>query len=731
MEDKMSDIINAKWIAASREGTRMPVFGKDLYLEENPVQAKIEICGLGQFALFIGDAEINEGVYEPGWTNYRKRCLYSTYNVTDFLRQGQNRIRVLVGNGMYHEEGGRYVKFTGSFGDPLLIAALRMTFGDGRETVISTDESWSACLGPILFSSIFGGEDYDARDDKWRQSIAQNDWTEAKIYSGSIGKLEESQYPTVRVQSQMEIRAKKILSDGRVFYDFGRNFAGMIRIHVIGSEGQVVKVTPGELLDEKGEIDQQYTGDPHYYLYTLSGKGEEVWAPRFTFYGQRYAIIETDARIKEVYGLERYASCPRTGSFECSNELYNSIHQLIIGAVKSNMQSIFTDCPHREKLGWLEEDHLIGPGILYNFDAGKLYEKILDDMEDAQTKEGLVPSICPEYVVFELGFRDSAEWGSACVLLPWYLYERYGKKELLEKHYAMGQRYTSYLVSKSKDYIVNHGLGDWMDVGHSPAHPANTPIPITATAILYQDLCTLAKIAGVLGKQDDQKAYEDQAKKCREAFNKAFFYPLSQNYANGSQTANAIALFLDLPSDEYRESVLENLKEDIARRDGHFTGGDVGHPYILRALGKCGENEIVAQNFMKTDFPSYGYQVICKATTLCENWAGPNPEPPLFSQNHFMLGAAEEWFYRYLAGIRVDASEEQCIRIQPYFAKEADWVECSTHTPAGICKLSWRRENGEILVTVELEKRASIRLCLNGQDEVVEVEGIVTRKVIE
>ena len=727
----MSDIVNARWITASREGTRMPVFGKDLYLEESPAQAKIEICGLGQFALFIGDVEINEGVYEPGWTNYRKRCLYSAYDVKDFLQKGENRIRVLLGNGMYHEEGGRYVKFTGSFGDPLLTAALRLTFWDGRETVISTNESWSVCLGPILFSSIFGGEDYDAREGKWRQSITLSDWTEAKIYSGSIGKLEEAQYPAVRVQSQIEVKEKKVLSDRRVFCDFGRNFAGMIRIHVTGSEGQVVKVTPGELLDEKGGIDQQYTGDPHYYLYTLSGKGEEIWAPRFTFYGQRYAIIETDAQIKEVYGLEQYASCPQAGSFECSNELYNSIHQLIIGAVKSNMQSIFTDCPHREKLGWLEEDHLIGPGILYNFDAGKLYEKILNDMEDAQTEEGLVPSICPEYVVFELGFRDSPEWGSACILLPWYLYERYGKKELLEKHYAMGQRYAAYLVSKSKDYIVNHGLGDWMDVGHYPAHPANTPIPITATAILYQDLCTLEKMAGVLGKRDDQKAYEEQAKKCREAFNEAFFYPLSQNYANGSQTANAIALFLDLPFEEYREGVLENLKEDIARRDGHFTGGDVGHPYILRALGKCGENEIVAQNFMKTDFPSYGYQVVCKATTLCENWAGPNPEHPLFSQNHFMLGAAEEWFYSCLAGIRVDASEEQCIRIQPYFAKEADWVECSTHTPVGLCKLSWRRENGEILVTVELEKKASVRLCLNGQEEVVEVESIVTRKVIE
>ncbi len=727
----MGDILKAKWITAQRKDFRMPVFGKDLYLQERPVQAQIEICGLGQFAFFIGEKEVNEGVYEPGWTNYRKKCLYSTYDVTDFLQTGENRIRVLLGNGMYHEDGCRYVKFTGSFGAPVLTAALRLTFEDCRETVICTDESWHTCSGPVLFSSVYGGEDYDAGEDMWKQKTDGNGWAAAEICQGPGGTLAAADFPAVRVQAKIEPKERKILPDGRIFLDFGRNFAGKIQIYVTGSRGQTVKVTPGELLDDKGEIDQQYTGSPHFYVYTLSGQETEVWAPRFTFYGQRYAVIETEAHLKEAYGLEQYASCPQTGAFRCSNHLYNSIHQLIIGAVKSNMQSVFTDCPHREKLGWLEEDHLIGPGILYNFDAGKLYEKILDDMEDAQTQEGMIPSICPEYVVFDLGFRDSPEWGSACILLPWYLYERYGSREILEKHYAMGQRYAAYLVSRSRDYVLNYGLGDWLDVGHYPAHPANTPIPVTATAILYQDLCTLAKIAGALGKQEDCKGYEAQAKSCGDAFNEAFFYPLSKNYANGSQSANAIALFLDLPPEEYRSRVLQNLKDDIEKHDGHFTGGDIGHPYILKALGKCGENGIIANNLMKTDFPSYGYQVICEATTLCEDWAGPNPEHPLLSQNHFMLGGAEEWFYRYLAGIRIDASKEPCIRIQPYFAREVDWVEASTLTPAGTCRVLWRREEDGIQITIELEKKTSIQLSFNGQREVVEAEGIIARKITE
>ncbi|MBD5458108.1 MAG: family 78 glycoside hydrolase catalytic domain [Lachnospiraceae bacterium] len=726
----MGYIEQAKWITAGREGTRMPVFGIDLMASEKLAHAKIEICGLGQFALFVSGKEVNEGVYEPGWTDYRKTCLYSRYDLVEYLKPGENRIRVMLGNGMYHEEGGRYAKFTESMGDPLLIAALHLIYEDGREEVRITDESWSVCAGPVLFSSIYGGEDYDGREDGWMKQIAEErGWKNSSLYSGTIGKLKEAFQPPVQVQNELAVQERKKISDGSFLMDFGRNFAGRVRIRVRGQRGETVKITPGELLDAEEKINQEFTGAPHYYVYTLSGNETETWAPRFTFYGQRYAVVETAAELLEITGLEQYASCPQTGSFRCSNEMYNRIHELILGAVRSNMQSVFTDCPHREKLGWLEENHLIGPGILYDYNALALYEKILDDMEDAQTPEGLVPSICPEYVQFEMGFRDSPEWGSACVLLPWYLYQRYGKTELLSRHYAMGARYVSYLLSKRKGGILNYGLGDWLDVGHYPLHPANTPIPVTATAILYQDLCVLGKVAAVLGRTDDAEMYKKQAEECRRAFNEVFFYPLPHTYATGSQTANAMALYLDIPDKGEREPVLQNLIDDILMRGNHFTGGDVGHPYILRALGKCGRSDIVAQNLTRTDFPSYGYQVACGATTLCEDWDGPNPEHPVMSQNHFMLGGAEEWFYRYLAGIRPDASAEERIRIEPCFPDEVEWVECKTLTVAGICQVRWKKEDESIFVEVEVEKPEQILLCLNGKEESIRVEGRVERRL--
>lgn len=724
----MDSIYQAKWITAQRYGKQMPVFGRDIMLFEQPREAELSICGLGQFALFVQGTEVNEGVYEPGWTDYRKTCLYSTYNVAALLQKGENKIRVLIGNGMYHVDGDRYVKFTGSFGDPLLAASLHLVYEDGREELFLTDADWSVCPGPVVMSCIYGGEDYDANLDGWTKETerAECGWKKAKVYEGAIGALKSADFPAVRVSERIAPVACEKLADGRLRYDFGRNFAGRIRIRVSGEKGQRVVITPGELLREDGSINQEFTGDPHYDVYTLRGEKEEEWAPRFTFYGQRYALIDTKARVLLVQGEAQRASCPQTGRFACSNEMYNRIHELIVGAVKSNMQSVFTDCPHREKLGWLEQTHLIGPGILANFDARGLYEKILDDMEDAQTPEGLVPDIAPEFVQFDLGFRDSPEWGSACVLVPWYLYQRYADKSILEKHFGMGERYVAYLLSKSRAGILNHGLGDWLDVGHYPAHPANTPIPIPATAILYQDLTVLSSAASVLGMEEKAAWYQAKAEECRESFNDWFFYPLSKNYANGSQTANAFALFLDLPPEQYRERVAENLRMDIAAKKGHFTGGDIGHPYILRALAKCGMNHIIAENLMKTDFPSYGYQVICSATTLCEDWDGPNPEHPVMSQNHFMLGAAEEWFYGSLAGIQVNAFEP--IRIEPFFAKQVDWVDCETLTPFGLCGVRWQREpQGKIRVSVSLERSGQILLCVGGREELLTVEGTIER----
>ncbi len=705
---------HAQWICAPRQGCATPVFRREFWVDRPLASAQISLCGLGQFALFLGNTPLNHGVLEPGWTRYTKRCLYSTYDLTAYLDQGENILSVLIGNGMYHVSGERYVKFTGSFGPPTLIAVIELSYADGSREVLVTDKDWYYAPSPITHSCIYGGEDYDARISAWRAPMAaQPDaWQPAEPWEGPGGVLEEGRQPQVAIQSQLDPVEQIQLAPGRIRVDFGRNFAGRVAIRVRGAAGQTVRVTPGELLDSHGEINQEFSGSPHFYTYTLAGDGEEAYLPYFTYYGLRYAVIETEAELLSATGVESYADCLEGGSFRCSNELYNQIHQMILGAIRSNMQSVFTDCPHREKLGWLEQLHLIGPGVLYNYDAKALMAKVLQDMEDSQTEEGLVPDICPEYVEFELGFRDSPEWGSSCVILPWYLYERYGDLELLAAHYDMSRRYVDYLLSRAENYILNYGLGDWLDVGHYPAHPAHTPIPLTASAMLCYDLKIMERTARALGRYEDLQLYREHALKAREAFNHAFYYPLSGNYGTGSQASNALPLYLELPSETEQPRVLANLVEDIQRRDYHLTGGDIGHPFILRALSVCGREDIVAKVMGRTDFPSYGNMIRCGATTLCEDWDGANPEHPWSSQNHFMLGGAEEWFYHYLAGAYIDMAQEYPLTLSPAFPEEVDWVEGQVRIDGEAIPFRWDKLDDRVQITVTLPKGMGAKIIM-------------------
>ncbi|MEJ7684552.1 MAG: family 78 glycoside hydrolase catalytic domain [Segetibacter sp.] len=275
-------------------------------------------------------------------------------------------------------------------------------------------------------------------------------------------------------------------------YDFGQNVSGIVRLKIKGNKGEIVKLTPAELIDENKLANQNATGKPYYFSYILKGDGEEVWQPMFTYYGFRYVLVEGAVpdtakntaslpTIAELKSLHNRNSNPANGTFECSNQLFNRIYTLINWAIKSNMQSVITDCPHREKLSWLEEDYLMGASIHYNYNIYSLYRQLVFNLMDAQYAKGFVPDIAPEYVIFEGGFLDSPEWGSSAVILPWLLYTWYGDKDILQRAYPMIKKYVTYLESKSNNHILSHGLGDWFDYGSLPPGEAQlTPKAVTA-----------------------------------------------------------------------------------------------------------------------------------------------------------------------------------------------------------------------------------------------------------
>jgi hypothetical protein len=473
----------------------------------------------------------------------------------------------MLGNGFFNVPRipGRYTKFTGSFGQPKLIARLRVTYRGGGGAEIVTDANWKWHPGPIVVSHAYGGEDYDATLEQtgWDQSgFDGREWAPALEVAGPGGNLVAQINPEIRVMHVFHPVKTTEPRPGVKVYDFGQNFSGWPAITVRGTAGAALKMIPGELLDANGLVSQRSSGGPQWFSYTLKGSGEETWSPRFSYYGFRYVQVEPsgDGALVAIEGRFVHAAAPQIGEFSCSNDLFNRIHKLIDAAILSNMQNVLTDCPHREKLGWLEQDHLLGSAIMYNYGVGSLYRKIADDMAEAQTPEGLVPDIAPEYTVFDSGFRDSPEWGSAVVLSPWLAYKHFGDRETLAAHYDAMKRYVDYLGGKADNGIIAYGLGDWYDIGpRRPGVSQLTSLGVTATAIYYQDLATLRDIARVLGNTADEEGFARRAEATRAAFNARLFDAGTGVYDRGSQTAYAMPLALGLVPEERRAAVLDKL----------------------------------------------------------------------------------------------------------------------------------------------------------------------------
>jgi hypothetical protein len=452
-----------------------------------------------------------------------------------------------------------------------------------------------------------------------------------------------------------------------------------------------------------------------WFTYTLKGAGTETWTPRFTYYGFRYVQVEpTEAEIVSVEGQFIHSSAPVAGEFSCSKDLFNRIHKLINAAILSNMQSVLTDCPHREKLGWLEESHLLGSALMYNYGLEALYEKIANDIHDSQTPEGLVPDIAPEYTVFAKGFRDSPEWGSAVVLDPWLVYRHYGNRRNLAIHYDDMHRYVEYLGRQAKDRILSYGLGDWYDIGPKPPGVAQlTTLDVTATAIYYQDLTTMREIARLLGKSADAERYGREADAVRAAYIANVFDRAL------SQTAYAMPLVLGLVPADRRAATLDKLVADVKAHGNRTTAGDIGFHYVIQALSEAGRSDVIHDMLSTKEAPSYAAQLAAGATTLTEAWDA-NPHS---SQNHFMLGHAEEWFYRYLAGIDIDLSRDadRQITLRPTPVGDVTWAKASLESPAGRILSHWQRKGSSVVYDCEVpvNTRATILIPGNGGTKVV------------
>lgn len=721
---------SAKWIGGAPGP--LPLFRRTVALSQKPVQAILFVAGLGQYEVRLNGRNITPNLLRPGWTDYRKTILYDAYDLGSLLQSGVNTVGALLGNGMYNvpETPGRYTKFTGSMGQPKLLLELHLAYADGTREVIASDGAWRTAPGPITFSNTYGGEDFDARLEPAGWDAAGFDdttWKPAMVVDSPGGALVPEQTPPIRALPHYTGVTTTSPRPGVMVYDLGQNFAGWPVLTVIGPAGATVRLLPGELLNGDGSVTQHSFNaspkDPLLFQYTLRGdRVPEQWHPRFSYAGFRYVQVETSnpqVKVLSLDGEATHADATEVGHFSTSNSLFDRIDNLILNAVRSNMVSVLTDCPHREKLGWLEQTHLFAASLMVNYDVSALYRKLSGDMADAQLANGLVPSIAPEYIQFlddagrNTDFRDSPEWGSAVVLAPWAAFQAYGDPNPLRQYYASMQRYVTYLQSKATGNLLDYGLGDWYDIGPGePGYAKLTSKRLTATATLYEDLAAMTGIAHVIGKPEDELRYRAQADAVRDAFNAALFHPQTGEYDRASQTANAMPLALGIVPAGHRAAVLANLVRDIAAHDFHVTAGDVGFHYVVRALTDGGRSDVLEKMLSLSTSPSYGYQLAQGATTLTEAWdANPNS-----SQNHFMLGHGEEWFYRGLAGIELDLSRSGSSRIviRPYLANTSE-ASAAIATPLGTIRSAWSKTGpGAVSLEITIPANAEATLLLPG-----------------
>jgi hypothetical protein len=712
--------------------TSLPVFRREFSVGTGLQRAIVCVCGLGQYELSANGVKVGSAVLAPGWSKYDQTCLYDTLDLTASLTNGENAVGIMLGNGMYNVTGTtNYTKFTGSFGPPKVIAEILLYYTNGTIVTIPSDSQWSATFGPITYSHVYGGEYYDARllPTGWNQAgFDASAWSPAVVTNGPGGTLRGQSHaaPPIIVSQTLQPILTNTLSASTIVYDLGQNAAIIPSLVTHGPAGSQVQITPSELINSDGSINRTSAGGgTASWQYTLAGTGSETWTPRFFYHGCRYLQVVLNAApgtsslpvVDALTGLVVQTSSTNVGSFACSNPLFNRVRTAIQWAQRNNLISILTDCPHRERLGWLEQDNLNGPSLRYEYDLGRLFAKAMQDMADSQTSAGtgLVPSIAPEYAVFGGGFRDSPEWGSSIILVPWQQYLFTGDDTLLRNFYPAMTNYFGYLQNQASGNFLNYpnGLGDWYDIGpNAPGFSQDTPVSLTADAYYCQDAQILGQVAAEIGHTNEAVQFDLLATNIGTAFNSAYYSASHHYYSTGSQTAQAMPLYLGLVSATNLAGVSAQLIANVSTQG--LTAGEIGHRYLLRALTDMGRPDIVFNLHSGTNGPGYGYILDQGATALTEAWnADPND-----SQDHFMLGHITEWFYHDLAGIQWDPAQPgfQHVIIKPAFVGGITWVNGSFNSVRGLISSSWTLTNNQagLNVTIPVGSTGSIYLPILG-----------------
>lgn len=699
-----------------------PLLRKTFTVAKPVKRATVYVTGLGFYELHLNGGKVGDREMDPGFTRYDRRVLYATHDVTPQIHRGVNTIGMILGNGWYNYT----VRAAWDFdkapwrAQPKMILQLELELADGSTQTIISDDSWQTTAGPVVFNALLNGEFYDARREiaGWdRGTTGGNAWVAAKTVAPPGGILSAQMAPPVRVTQALQPVKLTQPKPGVFVYDIGQNLAGVAELTVRGPAGTVVELKYGEELNPDGTLNQDkikihtHQGEFQTDRYTLKGRGQEVWRPRFVYHGFQYVQVTGfpgTPTLKNLRALAMNAAFASAGSFECSNGLLNQIQRNTLWSARANFYSIPTDCPQREKNGWTGDAHLAAEACLYNFDIAANYTKWLRDFQDEQQTNGVIPAIIP---TGGWGYKwgNGPAWDSAYLLIPWDLYLYRGDQRILAEHYENFKRYVDYVSRRATNHIANFGLGDWC-----PAK-TKTPEKITSTGYFFRDAAMVADIAGLLGKKDEAAKYAALATAIRQAFNREF--PELQ-----TQTALGCALYQGLAEPDARAALVQKLVANVESQGNHLDCGILGTKYLLHALSDNGRADVAYKVATQTTAPGWGHWIETGATTLLEQWV--NKPGDDLSRNHIMFGDISAWFYENLAGIQPDPAAPgfKHIILQPAIVGDLKWVRAHYDSPYGRIVSEWKSEGGAFTwkITVPPNTTATVHVPTNDTGAVME-----------
>ena len=721
----------AKWIThgLAREETACPVFSKSFKVEKALKKARLYATACGLYEAEINGEKVDDTYFAPGWTSYHKRLQYQTYAV-DGLRPGENELRFTLGEGWYKSPLG-FLPTPDLYGDTTaLLAVLILTYEDGTEETIGTDESWLVSVGSIRFSQIYDGETQDT-------ALKTQTIGSAKLFSSPFDPLVAQENEPVRCLMRLPASRDFIAPNGERLFDFAQNLTGWAEVKVQGRPGQKIILRHGEMLDENGNF---YTGNLSFAkatdTYILNGQ-YQILRPHFTFHGFRFICLEglEENQEIEITACHLSTDLKAAGSFSCSDSRVNRLQQNILWSQRDNFLDVPIDCPQRsERLGWTGDATAFTPTAVFHQNVMPFMRKWLRDLAADQDAETGMAQVVPDILSQGPGGsvqNGSAYWGDAATAIPWTLYETYGDRQVLEAQYPSMKTWVDYIIRQCGEnglWQTGFQYGDWLGLD-SESNKLNderkgaTDDYFVANACYLWSLKIMQDTARVLGYEEDAACYGNLREKTLSAFRKEYVTETGR-LVSETQTALTLALYFNLVEDRHRPGIANRLEQNITAHKTHLTTGFIGTPYLCLALSDCGKHAVAGKLLLQEESPGWLYEVKMGATTIWERWNSILPDGSfnplnMNSLNHYAFGYVANWLYTRLCGLRLIEPGYKKFAVAPQFIQGITWTELSYDSVYGEIKTAWRCENGRITVDLTVPVGTEALLTLPEKEETI------------